>query len=421
MEQQNNTKIKKEEKMTDSNVGKTKVSRANVKENRISMPNKEPQAEYVRVRSGADRIFLVCVILLVCFGSIMVFSASYHYSGIKYGDGLYLAKRQLMFAIVGILAMLVVTRFNYKLFKLLSVPAYIFSMFLLVLVIVMGTSGGGAQRWLVIPGTPISFQPSEIAKLAIVLMLSWYMSKYHDKITDYTDKKNYLLCGLGGPLAILLTLAVAVVLEKHFSGLIIIVLIGAIIMFAGGSKWNYLVGFGILAFALVSVAVLTLGYSSERIVAWIDPTQDAQGSGWQTLQGLKAIGSGGVFGLGLGNSRLKNGYVSMPHNDFIFAIVCEELGYIGALAAITLFGILIWRGFVIASKAPDIFSSLTVIGITSKVAIQTIFNIAVVTKVIPNTGISLPFFSYGGTALFILMIEMGIVLSISKHSYQKKA
>ena len=382
--------LKEQKTQKNNNVGMTDTApQKGVQRREGTLPVKQTnKPELVRVRTGVDRIFLLSVILLLCIGSVMVFSAGYSYSQTEYGDSYYLIKRQIAFAFIGILVMVVAMRCNYKIYSLFSVPMYLLAMGLLALVIVMGSVGGGAQRWLVIPGIGVSFQPSEIAKLAIVLMLAKYMSNNYEKINDYKNFKNYFGVGICGPLALLMCMGLAVVLEKHFSGLIIITLIGVVIMFAGGSKWNWLLGFGIAAVAVITVAVLTMGYSSERIVAWLDPWSDPLGSGWQTLQGMKAIGSGGFFGLGLGNSRLKYGYVSMPHNDFIFAIVCEELGYIGALAVIALFGVLIWRGFVIAMKAPDTFSSLVAIGITSKVAIQTIFNIAVVTKVIPNTGIS---------------------------------
>lgn len=379
-----------------------------------------PEKEVVRIRTGVDRMFLITVLLLVCFGSVMVFSAGYVYSGTEYGDNFYLIKRQLGFVFIGTLAMLFAMRMNYNVYKVGARAAYAAAIVLLLLVIAIGSVGGGAQRWLVIPGIGISFQPSEIAKLAIVLMLAWYMSAYSEKITDYGNFKKSFLYGIVFPFALLGAICVLVVLEKHFSGLVIIAVIGIVVMFVGGSRFRWLALIGVAAAVVVVVLILSTGYSLDRVTSWLDPEANYLDGGWQTVNGMNAIGSGGLFGVGLGNSRLKYGYVSMPHNDFIFTIVCEELGYVGALAVIALFAILIWRGFVIAMKAPDIFSSLTVIGIISKVAIQMILNIAVVTNLIPNTGISLPFFSYGGTALLILMFEMGIVLSISKHSYQKK-
>ncbi len=391
------------------------------RETRGNLPAEvQPKKEIIRVRSGVDRVFLISVLLLVCFGSVMVFSAGYVYSGTEYGDSFYLIKRQIGFVFIGLLAMLFAMRLPYKAYKVGARAAYLVAIVLLLLVIVMGTVGGGAQRWLVIPGIGISFQPSEIAKLAVVLMLSWYMSEYSEKVTDYKNFKNSFWFGTIFPFALLALICLLVVLEKHFSGLIIIAMIGIVVMFVGGSRFRWLALLGLAALVTVVALILTTGYSLDRVTSWLDPEANYLDGGWQTVNGMNAIGSGGLFGVGLGNSRLKYGYVSMPHNDFIYTIVCEELGYIGALAVIALFAILIWRGFVIAMKAPDIFSSLTVIGIISKVAIQMILNIAVVTNLIPNTGISLPFFSYGGTALLILMFEMGIILSISKHSYQKK-
>ena len=386
----------------------------------VAIRDVDAPKEVVRIRSGVDRMFLITVLLLVFFGSIMVFSAGYVYSGTEYGDSFYLIKRQIGFVFIGLLAMIFAMRLPLVVYKKSVWPAYGATVVLLMLVIIMGSVGGGAQRWLVIPGIGLSFQPSEIAKLAVVLSLAWYMSEFSDKITDYKSFKNSFLLGIIAPFVILGIICGLVVAEKHFSGLVIIAAIGIVIMFVGGSRFRWLFILGVIALAVLILFILTTGYSLERVTSWLDPESNYLDGGWQTVNGMNAIGSGGLFGVGLGNSRLKYGYVSMPHNDFIYTIVCEELGYIGAIAVIALFAVLIWRGFVIAMKAPDVFTSLTVIGIICKVAIQMILNIAVVTNLIPNTGISLPFFSYGGTALLILMFEMGIVLAISRHSYQKK-
>ena len=404
--------------MTDEKAKNNRSELVRAKGGEMALPRKEK--EVVRIRSGVDRMFLITVLLLVFFGSIMVFSAGYVYSETEYGDSFYLVKRQIGFVFMGLLAMIFAMRLPLWMYKKAVWPAYGATIVLLMLVIIMGTVGGGAQRWLVIPGIGLSFQPSEIAKLAVVLILAWYMSEYSEKVTDYKSFKNSFIFGTIIPFVLLGMICILVVLEKHFSGLVIIAAIGIVVMFVGGSRFRWLALLGGIAVVAVVALILTTGYSLDRVTAWLDPEADYLGGGWQTVNGMNAIGSGGLFGVGIGNSRLKYGYVSMPHNDFIYTIVCEELGYIGALAVIALFALLIWRGFVIATKAPDIFTSLTVIGIISKVAIQMILNIAVVTNLIPNTGISLPFFSYGGTALLILMFEMGIVLAISRHSYQKK-
>ena len=217
-----------------------------------------------------------------------------------------------------------------------------------------------------------------------------------------------LICGL-------------VALERHISGLMIIGMLGVAVMFMGGTRIKWLAMFGGIIVVAGVFLILVSSYAQERVAIWWNIEEaDPLGSAWQTLQGLYAIGSGGLFGVGLGNSTQKYGYVSEPQNDFIFTIVCEELGFFGALMVITLFALLLWRGFKIASKCPDKFSALVVYGLTTKIALQTILNIAVVTNSMPNTGISLPFFSSGGTALMLQIFEMGIILSISRYSYVKK-
>ena len=257
-------------------------------------------------------------------------------------------------------------------------------------------------------------------KLGLVLVLAWYFDRYYERCVDRTNLIRSSFYGVFTPLAITALACFLVVIEKHLSGTIIMFAIGVLVIFASGSPLHLLGAGGLLggiAFAIFSFAT---PYTKRRIDIWLHPELDPQDGGYQTLQGLYAIGSGGLFGEGLGNSYQKHHFVSQPQNDFIFTIVCEELGYIGALAVILLFILLIWRGVVIAMKAPDVFSTITVVGIVGKVAVQTLLNIAVVTNSIPNTGISLPFFSYGGSSLVVLMVEMGIVLSISRYSKQRK-
>jgi cell division protein FtsW len=303
--------------------------------------------------------------------------------------------------------------------RVFGVGAYAASILLLLAVLVIGTTGKGAQRWIAIG--PLTIQPSEIAKLAVVLLLSLIMSKYTEKIKLSQRFNGHFKYGVLIPGAALLLICGLVVLEKHLSGLIIIGLLGLFIMFIGGTdkKWLFLIiGAGIVAVILV---LLVSDYAMERVTTWLFiEDADPRGPAWQTWQGLYAIGSGGFFGVGLGNSRQKFGYVAEPQNDFIFTIVCEELGFLGALIVIILFVLLLWRGYKIASKCPDKFSSLVVYGLTTKIALQTILNIAVVTNSMPNTGISLPFFSSGGTALMLQIFEMGIILSLSRYSYVKK-
>lgn len=388
-------------------------SRPSVKQSAAKTP------EVLRVRGTFDRPMLVIIILLVCFGSVMVFSSSFATALTKKGDSYFYIKNQLKFLALGFTALFVVSRIDYRWIRKLVVPGFIIMLFLLALVPVFGLSQGEAVRWIKIG--PIQFQPSEPMKTILVLMLAHYFATYQDKITDYRDFKKSSIWGDLYPFLILGLVCFLVALEKHFSGVIILFLIGTVVIFAGGARKFWLILTGALGGVVVFSAIMFTDYAKARIDTWLHPENySALGEIWQTLQGLNAIGSGGFLGVGLGNSYQKYSYVSEPQNDFIFSILCEELGFVGAMAVIALFVIFIWRGFVIAMRTPDTFTKLVVIGIVSKVGIQAVLNIAVVTALIPNTGISLPFFSYGGSALIFLLIEMGIILSISRYSYQDK-
>ena len=381
---------------------------------------KEEDAELIPVRGGIDVYFLIIVIAIAIMGAVMAYSASNFY-GTKYmGDSLYYFKRHLIFLIAASLFTAIFVIYARPWFwRVFGVGIYGVSVLLLLAVLVIGDTGGGAQRWIAIG--PLTIQPSEIAKLAVVMLLALIMSKYEKKIELSQRFGGHFRYGVLYPGAVIALICGLVMLEKHLSGLIIIGLLGLTIMFIGGTgkKWlGIICGAGVVAVILV---LLVSDYAMERVRTWILIKQaDPQGSAWQTLQGMYAIGSGGLFGVGLGNSRQKYGYVSEPQNDFIFTIVCEELGFIGAILVISLFVLLLWRGYKIASRCPDKFSSLVVYGLTTKIALQTMLNIAVVTNSMPNTGISLPFFSSGGTALMIQIFEMGIILSLSRYSYVRK-
>lgn len=373
----------------------------------------------VLVRSSVDRWLLLFIITLICFGSVMVFSASYADAQARYGDSFHFIKKQIIYSILGFGVMAAVSRMPDRWFRFWAVPSYIFTIGLLLLVLVVGMSKGVAQRWINIFG--VSFQPSELAKITLVLMLSWYMTRYKNYVCDPVSRKNRFIYGIVIPCGIIACPVVLVAAESHLSGTIIIGLIGILVMFCAGSSIWWMLLMALVGGGGVAAIALFTDYTKERLLIWENPWAYPLEGGWQTIQGLLAIGSGGLFGLGLGNSRQKYSYVSQPQNDFIFTIVCEELGFIGALAVLALFIAFIWRIIYVAKKkAKDNFSMLVCIGIAIKMAIQVLLNTAVVTNTIPNTGISLPFFSYGGSSLLMLFLEMGILLSISRYSYEKR-
>ncbi len=381
----------------------------------------EPSEDLVLTQGHIDYAFLLIVIVLCLFGALMAFSASSVYAAQYHDDSAYYIKRHILYLV---LATAVTVPFVLKarpwFWRFFGVASYAVSVVLLLLVLIIGSSyGSGATRWIQLG--PISIQPSEIAKMAVILCIALIMSKYERQINARQRFGGQFVYGVLYPMIVFGFICGLVMLEHHLSGIIIIGLMGLVTMYIGGAdkKWFlYLIALGVTAVVLV---LLVSDYAMLRVTTWLNiENVDPLGSAWQTLQGLNAIGSGGFFGRGLGNSQQKYGYVSQPQNDFIFTIVCEELGFIGALAVILLFGLLVWRGFRIASKAPDKFTAIVVYGLTCKVALQAILNIAVVTNSVPNTGIALPFFSSGGTSLILQIFEMGIILSISRYSYQKR-
>ncbi|MGM9653681.1 MAG: putative lipid II flippase FtsW [Eubacteriales bacterium] len=377
----------------------------------------------VRVRTNADRVMLALILILLALGSIMVFSASYPSALAEKGDSLYYIKRQLAFIGLGVCVMFAASVLPPAFYRKMALPAYGLAILFLLLVFVpgIGLTEGEAKRWIWIRGTSFTFQPSEFMKVALVMALAWYLDKYRDCVLDRTVKKKYVWYGVCVPSAFVGVACLLVLMEKHLSGTMILGMIGVCVMFIAGVHPGWMAGLlGAAGVSAVSVFLALNPYALKRIITFTDEDADKLNELWQTTQGLLAIGSGGAFGVGLGASRQKYSYVSEAQNDFIFTIWCEEMGFVGAAALIILFLLFIWRGYVIAMRAPDTFSALLVFGIVSQVGIQAFLNIAVVTDVIPNTGISLPFFSYGGTSLVILMAEMGVVLSVSKHSYQKR-
>ena len=391
----------------------------------VAVASSEPvgEAEPVHVVKGSiDVPFLLITVALILFGCVMIYSASYVFAERNHDDSTYFIARHLFFLLLSSAVAAVIVKFCTPLFwKDLSYVLYGFSVVLLLLVLTpLGLDhNSGAQRWLGVGS--ISFQPSEVAKLALVLSLARFMSKHQEKVISPYRFGGHLKYGVLLPGAFIGTVGLLVAVEPHVSGLMIIAAIGAGMMFIGGTRWKWIgsaIGLVAVAFVLLLIA---FPHALSRFDTWINIEEaDPLGSAWQTLQGMLAIGSGGIFGTGLGNSRQKYGYVSQPQNDFIFTIVCEELGFVGALLVIGLFVALIWRGFHIARHAPDKCSSLMVYGLTFKVALQVLLNLAVVTNSIPNTGISLPFFSYGGTSLLFQILEIAIILSISRYATHKK-
>ena len=384
-------------------------------------PEAEDTSDLILTRGHIDYSFLLIVVALCLFGALMAFSASSVYAAQYHDDSAYYIKRHVLYLV---LATAVTIPFVWKarpwFWRFFGVASYALSVVLLLLVLIIGSSyGSGATRWIQLG--PISVQPSEIAKMAVVLCIALIMSKYEKQIAAHQKFGGQFVYGVLYPMLVFGFICGLVMLEHHLSGIIIIGLMGLVTMYIGGTDRKWFLYLFILGGTAVVLVLLVSDYAMLRVTTWLNiENVDPLGSAWQTLQGLNAIGSGGFFGRGLGNSQQKYGYVSQPQNDFIFTIVCEELGFIGAFAVVLLFGLLVWRGFRIAAKAPDKFTAIVVYGLIAKVALQAILNIAVVTNSIPNTGIALPFFSSGGTSLILQIFEMGIILSISRYSYQKR-
>ena len=349
---------------------------------------------------------------LLALGLIMVMSASSEsarnasYTG---GDAYYFIKRQLIWAVISVVAMFFFSKFDYHKLVQWSGIFIIGTFILLALVLLAGTEANGGQRWLRIG--PVQFQPSEVAKVTLILYLAGSITKNKKYIHTFSR-------GLLPNLIVIGITAVMLIVQPHFSATLLIVSVGIIMLFVGGVNWKQLGFMGILGGVAAVMLVFSSSYRRARVFSFMDPFADPLGDGYQVIQSLYAIGSGGLFGVGLGQSRQKFLYIPEPQNDFIFSILCEELGFVGAFFVIMLFVFLVYRGVKIAMNAKDKEGSLISVGIISLIALQVIMNIAVVTSAMPVTGIPLPFFSYGGTALLIIMSCMGIMLNISKQSNQ---
>ena len=380
-----------------------------------------------------DLPFLALVMLLTAVGLIMLLSASFASAMYNLdpdvdtgGDPMYYFNRQFLFAVMGVAAMFIITKINYQHFRWMSVFVLSGSVVLMLLVFTpLGRSGGGALRWVNIFG--IRFQPSEIAKIGVILFFAARLSKRNSQLgppkkwNRRTSLGRFLelLDNIGFleliPYGIALVVVLGVIaLQKHMSAMILVIVGAASVLFAAGISLGWFVAGGSLAAAALIFIITQTDYMTARIEIWQNPLSDLQNGGYQPWQGRIAIGSGGLLGTGLGNSRQKYLFLPEEHNDYIFAIVCEELGMVGAIVIMALFALLIIRGYWLAVHARDRFGTLLIVGIVTLTGMQVFFNIGVVTGVLPPTGISLPFFSYGGTALMIQLAEMGMVLSVSR-------
>ncbi len=356
-----------------------------------------------------DFILFITVLILLSLGLVMVFSASAPTAERKFNNIYHYISSQLVFAALGMVAMIFAANYDYHKFGKKTVWALMgVCIILLILVLIpgIGSEANDSWRWIEIAG--IRFQPSELTKLALILFFSFNLSKRKKPLNSFfSDLLPYLF--IIGIISLLL------LLETHLSATIIMIAIAMIMLFAAGAKIRHFMLLVIPISAMIVAVITFTDYMTPRITSWLDPWSSPLGAGYQTIQSLFAIGSGGIFGRGLGQSMQKFLYVPEPHNDYIFAILAEELGFVGVLAVLLLFMIFIWRGIKIALNAPDLHGSLIATGITSLIAVQSLFNVAVVTNTIPPTGVSLPFFSSGGTSLVLFMAEVGILLNISRY------
>jgi len=362
---------------------------------------------------GVDIPFLLLVLMLLGVGLVMLYSASSAQSEYDTGYAIstkYLQK-QAVCAGIGLICMAFFSKIPAQVWHRFSWVTYAVSIALLLLVLVVGESVNGARRWINIAG--IQFQPSEIAKFTMIVLFARLTRSFGTKAKEF----RYGVLGFG---VALLGILVPLALEKHLSAIMLMGMVAVVMMFVAGTSPKWLLAGAGAAAAFVLIYISFMGYAGDRVTAWLHPEQDPGDTGYQILQSLYAIGSGGLFGLGFGKSRQKYLYLPFQYNDYIFAIICEELGLVGAVLIIALFAMLILRGYWIALHARDRFSTVLAAGLVTLIAVQTILNLCVVTNLLPSTGIALPFFSYGGTALAVNLGEMGIVLSISRHRNQTK-
>ncbi|MBO5954052.1 MAG: putative lipid II flippase FtsW [Oscillospiraceae bacterium] len=362
---------------------------------------------------SVDIPFLILVLMLLGIGLIMLYSASFAQSeyDTSYAISTRYLQKQAVCAGIGLVAMVILSRIPAQAWLRFAWPLYGISIALLLSVLVMGESVNGARRWINIAG--LQFQPSEIAKFTMIVLFARLTKGFGASAKEF----RYGVLGFGSAL---LGILVPLALEKHLSAIMLMGMVAVVMMFVAGTHPKWLLAGAGAAAVFVVIYITFMGYAGDRVTAWLHPEQDPGDTGYQILQSLYAIGSGGVFGLGLGKSRQKYLYLPFQYNDYIFAVICEELGLVGALLIVALFAALILRGYWIALRAPDRFSTVLAAGLVTLIAVQTILNLCVVTNLLPSTGIALPFFSYGGTALAVNLGEMGVVLGISRYRNQAK-
>ena len=365
--------------------------------------------------SFSDYTLLFIVLFLLAFGLVMLYSTSAYDANLTYNDSTYLFRKQIFSTLAGLVVLFIVSHLPYHLWERFAVIGYGVSVALVLLIIPFGIEANGAKRWLRVFG--VSLQPAEVAKLAMILFLAYLICKMGRNIR--TMKGFLVVLGAAAPISGLIY-----VITRNLSSAIIIMGIAVVMLFVACPDYKRFIILGLIGIAGVAGIVFLIvkmseggsvgSFRGERILAWLDPEAYASGKGFQTLQALYAIGSGGILGKGLGQSMQKLGFLPEAQNDMIFSIICEELGLFGAIAVLMMFILLIWRCMIIANNAPDLFGALLVVGVMGHIAIQVILNVAVVTNTIPNTGISLPFISYGGSSVMFLLAEIGIVFSVGR-------
>ena len=365
--------------------------------------------------SFSDYTLLFIVLFLLAFGLVMLYSTSAYDANLTYNDSTYLFRKQIFSTLAGLVVLFIVSHLSYHIWERFAVIGYGVSVVLVLLIIPFGIEANGAKRWLRVFG--VSLQPAEVAKLAMILFLAYLICKMGRNIR--TMKGFLVVLGAAAPMSGLIY-----VITRNLSSAIIIMGIAVVMLFVACPDYKRFIILGLIGVAGVAGIIFLIvkmseggsvgGFRGERILAWLDPEAYASGKGFQTLQALYAIGSGGILGKGLGQSMQKLGFLPEAQNDMIFSVICEELGLFGAIAVLLMFILLIWRCMIIANNAPDLFGALLVVGVMGHIAIQVILNVAVVTNTIPNTGISLPFISYGGSSVMFLLAEIGIVFSVGR-------